>query len=150
MGGIKIMISIYLAGALFDKHEIRRLHEVSKHLRDIGYEVYSPVEHKVDGADNMSNSYWARAVYEEDIKAIKECDIVVAIYDGLISDSGTAWEIGFAYGIGKNVVVAVDDNIAEVISLMVVNCADRVICLRDLMETINIFECNSVVCIEQK
>jgi len=53
----------------------------------------------------MSNADWGKAVFEEDIKAIRECDQVVCIYYGLYSDSGTAWECGFAYGIDKPVIL---------------------------------------------
>lgn len=33
--------------------------------------------------------------------AIRRCDLVVAVLDGVDVDSGTASEIGFAYGLGK-------------------------------------------------
>ena len=33
--------------------------------------------------------------------AIRACDLVVAVLDGVDVDSGTASEIGFAYGLGK-------------------------------------------------
>lgn len=127
-------MNVYLAGALFSQDEIERLHKVSKHLRDAGYDVYSPVEHKVDGADNMSNKNWAKAVYGEDIEAILRCDMVVALYDGLISDTGTAWEIGYAYGKGKCVLLVVDESVAEVNSLMVINGVTKTIYLSDLLK----------------
>ncbi len=34
-------------------------------------------------------------------EAIRRCDLVVAVLDGVDVDSGTASEIGFAYGLGK-------------------------------------------------
>lgn len=36
-------------------------------------------------------------------EAIRRCDIVVGVLDGVDVDSGTAGEMGFAYGIGKRV-----------------------------------------------
>jgi nucleoside 2-deoxyribosyltransferase len=33
--------------------------------------------------------------------AIRRCNLVVAVLDGVDVDSGTASEIGFAYGLGK-------------------------------------------------
>ncbi|MGC8645857.1 MAG: nucleoside 2-deoxyribosyltransferase [Thermoplasmata archaeon] len=36
-------------------------------------------------------------------KRIRDCDILIAVLDGTDVDSGTAAEIGFAYGIGKRV-----------------------------------------------
>lgn len=34
-------------------------------------------------------------------EAIRRCDLVIAVLDGVDVDSGTASEIGFAYGLGK-------------------------------------------------
>jgi len=36
-------------------------------------------------------------------EAIRECDLVVAVLDGVDVDSGTASEIGFAYALGKRI-----------------------------------------------
>ena len=36
-------------------------------------------------------------------EAIRECDMVVAVLDGVDVDSGTASEIGFAYALGKRI-----------------------------------------------
>jgi nucleoside 2-deoxyribosyltransferase len=36
-------------------------------------------------------------------RAIRACDLVVGVLDGVDVDSGTANELGFAYGIGKRV-----------------------------------------------
>ena len=38
-----------------------------------------------------------------DIQAIQDCDEVWVLNFGMYSDSGTAWECGYAYGIGKTV-----------------------------------------------
>ena len=35
--------------------------------------------------------------------SIRDCDFVIGILDGVDVDSGTASEIGFAYGIGKRI-----------------------------------------------
>ena len=35
-----------------------------------------------------------------DIEALNKCDRVIAAYLGLYSDTGTAWEIGYAYAKG--------------------------------------------------
>jgi nucleoside 2-deoxyribosyltransferase len=37
----------------------------------------------------------------ENAAAIRRCDLVVAVLDGVDVDSGTASEIGFAFGLGK-------------------------------------------------
>jgi len=44
-----------------------------------------------------------RHVAQANEEAIRRCDLVVGVLDGIDVDSGTASEMGFAYGIGKRV-----------------------------------------------
>jgi len=44
----------------------------------------------------MPNHVWANLVYKMDIKALDECSLVCALYLGHYSDTGTAFEIGYA------------------------------------------------------
>jgi hypothetical protein len=39
---------------------------------------------------------WARKLFEMDRQAIDECDAVLTLYYGNYSDTGTAWECGYA------------------------------------------------------
>lgn len=97
------MTKIYLASPLFTEHEREQVTTHANYLRSHGYEVYVPMEHQIENAWDLTNHEWAQKVFEEDVKAIKECDEVHCLYYGLYSDSGTAWECGFAYGINKPV-----------------------------------------------
>lgn len=45
-----------------------------------------------------------RSIYEADIKALKESDVVVAVLDGMDVDCGVAFEIGYAAALGKPIV----------------------------------------------
>ena len=114
-------MKIYLASPLFTALERKNVKAVASYLREKGHSVYVPMEHSIENAWDYSNVDWARKVFEEDVKAIRECDEVHCIYYGLYSDSGTAWECGFAYALGKPVKL-IDQSNNEV-SLMVVNCA---------------------------
>lgn len=114
-------MKIYLASPLFTEYEKKEVRAMAEHFRHMGYEVYVPMEHSIEGAWDMSNLEWGAKVFEEDIKAIQECDIVACLYYGLYSDSGTAWECGYAYGIGKP--VHLYDYANEEVSLMVINGA---------------------------
>ena len=38
-----------------------------------------------------------REIFENDKRGIDECDVVVASLNGIITDDGTAWELGYAY-----------------------------------------------------
>lgn len=113
-------MKIYLASPLFTEYERENIREWAKLLREAGNEVYVPMEHQIDGAWEMSNSEWGRKVFQEDIKAINEADKIIVLYYGLYSDSGTAWEQGYAYAKGKQVQVINAGNCVEA-SLMIVN-----------------------------
>lgn len=115
------MKKIYLASPLFTEYERKKVQNVASTLRNTGYEVYVPMEHTIEDAWEMPNCEWANKVFDEDIKAIQEADEVYCIYYGLYSDSGTAWECGYAYALGKAVRLIDESN--EEVSLMVVNGA---------------------------
>lgn len=95
----------YIASPLFTNEEKTRIIEVSTYLRSLGYEVYSPMEHNIPNAWNLSNSKWAKSVFDEDVKELDKSDKVIVIYDGLYSDTGTAWEVGYAYARGNEIYV---------------------------------------------
>lgn len=118
------MSKIYLASPLFTEYERQQVAMTAQALRNDGDEVYVPMEHTIPNALGMTNAEWGKAVFQEDVRAIRECDMVVCIYYGLYSDSGTAWECGFAYGIGKP--VGLFDCAVDKVSLMVVNGASAV------------------------
>jgi nucleoside 2-deoxyribosyltransferase len=63
---------------------------------------------------------WAGQLFEMDTAEIKKADLVAALYYGSNSDSGTAWECGYAYSIGKPVVVVHVDRNAD--SNIMVHC----------------------------
>ena len=112
-------MKIYLASPLFTEYERNEVKRYAQAYREQGYYVYVPMEHQIENAWDMPNHEWARKVFEEDIRAIDESDAVVVLYYGLYSDSGTAWEQGYAYAKGKEVIV-INCGCKEA-SLMVVN-----------------------------
>ncbi len=114
-------MKVYLASPLFTEFEKEMVRRRANLLRSLGAEVYVPMEHQIKDAYELPNDVWAREVFEADVKAIRECDVVVCLYYGLYSDSGTAWECGFAYGIGKRVELI--NMCGKEASLMMVNCA---------------------------
>ena len=94
---------IYLASPWFKNNERVMYHEILQKMRALGLTVYAPVEHEIENAWDLSNPEWGRKVFEADVKAIDDCDEVWVLNFGMYSDSGTAWECGYAYGIGKTV-----------------------------------------------
>lgn len=113
------MANIYLASPLFTDYEKNNVRQRAARLRAMGHNVYVPMEHSIPDAWSMPNHKWGKAVFDEDVKAIDAADMVVVLYYGLYSDSGTAWEQGYAYAKGKQVFV-VNCGCKEA-SLMVVN-----------------------------
>lgn len=112
-------MKIYLASSLSNENR-PHMYEALKRLRESGHDVYGPVEHAIENAWDYSNKDWGRLVFEEDVRAINEADCIVAIsYGRSKTTAGSSWEIGYAYGIGKKVVVVEMDNGQQ--SLMVSN-----------------------------
>ncbi len=116
-------MKIYLAGPFFNEDERKNIEMARDILRARGFDVFVPMEHKIENGENMPNDEWGKAVFELDKQAIYQTDIIVALYYGLYSDSGTAWEIGFANCLGKKIAIVHLDKKQES-SLMIVNGCD--------------------------
>ena len=82
-------MKVYFAGPLFTRAERSWNAEVAEALRAAGHEVFLPQE-KEPGED-------AAGIFATDVGGIDWADGVVAIMDGPDPDSGTAWEVGYAY-----------------------------------------------------
>lgn len=122
------MKKVYLASPCFNKKERSAVELVVDFLRNSkGLEVYVPMEHTVENAWDLPNNVWAKAVFEEDIKAIDECDTVVLLNWGMYSDSGTAWECGYAYAKGKKVINLLMPATNKDYSLMMINGSEKAI-----------------------
>lgn len=122
---------VYLASPFFNEKERERMENVLRVLRESGYSVYAPYEFKLKDADSMPNSVWAEKIYKGDTDEICEADYVVAIIDGMNADTGTSWEVGFAVGMGKDVLAVVDTDVTQ--SLMVINSVEGIISYKDLI-----------------
>ena len=88
-GGIIDGVKVYFAGPLFTAAERSWNAEVVAALRAAGHEVYLPQETE-PGKD-------AAGIFTSDVGGIDWADDVVAIMDGPDPDSGTAWEVGYAF-----------------------------------------------------
>lgn len=94
----------YIAGPFFKDGERERIEKLREFLNNDPYfndfEFFYPMEHFIENGELMSNWDWAEAVFNMDVNALTNSDIIIAIYDRHYSDSGTAWELGLAYGLG--------------------------------------------------
>ena len=91
------MKRIYLASPFFTDKQRDMVCKVANILRAAGNEVFVPMEHMIEDAWSYTPKEWAEKVFSMDLDAIRTCDDMVALYYGLNSDTGTAFEIGYAY-----------------------------------------------------
>ncbi|MFP7487249.1 nucleoside 2-deoxyribosyltransferase [Priestia filamentosa] len=93
---------IYLASGWFNENQERRLKKAEEVLREMGFEVFSPREHQF--LEYSYNSQpWRDVVFENDVDNVHKADFIFAIYDE--TDSGTMFEIGLAYALGKPIFI---------------------------------------------
>jgi nucleoside 2-deoxyribosyltransferase len=118
----------YLAAPFFNQNERYIYARVIGYLRHAEMlDLYVPQEHTVKDAWNLSNSNWAWKVFREDVRALDEAEIVYVLNFGMYSDSGTAWEAGYAYAKRKQIVNILVNQKDNVYSLMMINGANRLV-----------------------
>jgi nucleoside 2-deoxyribosyltransferase len=94
-------MKLYFAGPLFSTPQRMWNAEVTAALRAAGHETFLPQEQE-PGRD-------AKGIFAADVSGIDAAEGLVAIMDGLDPDSGTCWEVGYAYGTKKPIVLVRTD-----------------------------------------
>ena len=89
----------YVAGPLFDEGERWWIEKVERLVAGAGFETFLP--HRDNPPKDEFN---VRFIFENDKRGIDECDVVVASLNGLTTDDGTAWALGYAYATGKHLI----------------------------------------------
>ncbi len=95
---------VYFAAPLFSQVERRWNREFAKLLEDRtpGLEVVLPQDFRVQGRYNDRKRF--KELFRKCVEAVKSADVVVAVLDGPDTDSGVAFEMGYAYALGLPVV----------------------------------------------
>jgi len=93
---------IYLAAPLFSEPERAYNLSVARELRNNFFEVYLPQE-SGDDSDTRNQDEQNR-IFSVNLRSLENADKIVAIIDGADADSGTAWEMGYAFAHGKQVI----------------------------------------------
>jgi nucleoside 2-deoxyribosyltransferase len=89
----------YIAGPLFDDGERWWIERVEQTVAALGFETFLP--HR----DNPpKDEYNVADIFANDRRGIDLCDVVVASLNGVTTDDGTAWELGYAFALGKPIV----------------------------------------------
>jgi nucleoside 2-deoxyribosyltransferase len=94
-------MKLYFAGPLFTTAERTWNAEVTAALRAAGHEVFLPQEQE-PGKDRAG-------IFATDVGGIDWAEGLVAIMDGPDPDSGTCWEVGYAFGLKKWIVLVRTD-----------------------------------------
>lgn len=98
-------MKIYLAGSCSIEQRTM-MKQIAEKLRSrVNTEVYCPFELKIENAWDLPQEEWARRVFDEDTRAIREADVIVLVSPGRESTAGTNWEQGFAYALNKKIIV---------------------------------------------
>ena len=75
----------------------KTVEKIKKHLKA---NFYLPHQLKIPNAWDISLEEWSRKVYEQDLKALKNADVVLFLSFGKENNAGSVWEVG--YTIGRN------------------------------------------------
>ena len=88
---------IYLAGPLFSEAEKRFNEQLTQRIEAAGYDVFLPQRDSTD-TESTRKQQDSAELFRKNSEAIDRAGLVIAILDGGSDvDSGTAWEIGYAY-----------------------------------------------------
>ena len=94
------------------------------------YKDWTPSDHP----DMLANTEWQLGTFRADVAGIDGADIVVALYDPTLtnSDPGVLWELGYAYGLHKPVVLILPDAATTDLNLMPALGATAIMRTRDI------------------
>lgn len=92
-------LHVYVAGPLFNEGERWFMEVLEARIAAAGASTFLPHRDNPDKTvDNMAE------IYRNNVGAIDSADLVVANLNGIATDDGTAWEVGYAVAKGVPVV----------------------------------------------
>ncbi|NOZ82869.1 MAG: nucleoside 2-deoxyribosyltransferase [Euryarchaeota archaeon] len=114
---------IYIAAPLFSAAEREYNLKLSRMLAELGHEVFLP-QHECSGS--------REEIFRCCLSGIDSSDLVVAVLDGASCDDGTAFELGYAYALGKRILGLRTDfrNVGEhggVVNLMLAEACEHMV-----------------------
>ena len=103
---------IYLAAPLFNQMEL----DYNKSLKQTLSSMFSVFLPQEDGLllrdlvqSGMHQDVAAKLVFEADLKAMNEADLILAILHGAHIDEGVAFELGYCFAQGKRCIALQED-----------------------------------------
>jgi Nucleoside 2-deoxyribosyltransferase len=93
---------VYLAAPLFSEAEC----DFNRKLADIisGYAMQVHLPQDCGDSEHSRTISIQKEIFEKNLQAIDNADIVVAVIDGADADSGTSWEMGYAFAQRKKII----------------------------------------------
>jgi nucleoside 2-deoxyribosyltransferase len=89
---------VFLAAPLFSEAERNFNTQVAGELRAAGFDVWLAQEAPFIQKGSADEK---RAIFDGDIEAVRNSDIILALLDGIDVDPGVAFELGYAHALGK-------------------------------------------------
>ena len=93
---------VYLAAPLFSEAERNYNRALAGLLRENLFDIFLPQETGDDSASRIKEEQVR--IFSENLRALKNADMVVAVIDGADADSGTSWEMGYAFSLRKQII----------------------------------------------
>lgn len=117
---------VYVAGPLFDEGERWWIETVEQRVAAAGFATFLPHrDNPPKTADTVTE------IFANNRDGIDRCRVVVANLNGVTTDDGTAWEIGYAHAKAKHIIGLhtdwrrrFDD---EVVNLMLERSVDQMV-----------------------
>lgn len=91
--------TVYVAGPLFDEGERWWIEKVDATIQAAGLDTFLPHrDNPPKTADNVGE------IFDNNVAAINAASLVVASLNGVTTDDGTAWEVGYAYALQRHII----------------------------------------------
>jgi nucleoside 2-deoxyribosyltransferase len=94
-------MKVFLAAPLFSDAEREFNSRIAMRLRHDRFEVWLAQEAPFVHTGTHKEK---KIIYECDVSALKTCEVMVAVLDGVEVDAGVAYEMGYAKALGKPIV----------------------------------------------
>lgn len=126
----------YIAAPFFNDEQVDRVERVKQELINLGHEFYSPKDECV--VSNKNTNEELEECFKSNLKAIENCDFVLAVTDG--KDVGTLFEAGYAYAKGKRIIYLCETIGDNAFNLMLAKSCVNVLKRAEELKNVNLEE----------
>lgn len=125
------MLKAYIANPLIfspatKEWYINRMIPVVEKYVDV---INAPSKHSSQKHETLSNEEKSRRIFDANVAMLDQTDFVICVLDGVQTDDGTAWEVGYAWAQGKPAIgVRFDvrdgckEKVSKFTNIMIENC----------------------------